>query len=141
MHFKMPGQFVERPGGFDGFQGHFGLEFPTVFFACLFHSAVDCITFSSHSPPKPPVQFSGSTINQTSKSKGQNSRTLQIPNIMGRRLPMPGAPGRAWILGFGISLNFVFWILNFLFPTRAPVGGGEIFCNILPDLLLRLVYE
>jgi hypothetical protein len=62
MHFKMPGQFVERPGGFDGFQGHFGLKFPTVFFACLFHSAVYCITFSSHSPPKPPVQFSGSTI-------------------------------------------------------------------------------
>jgi autotransporter-associated beta strand protein len=34
-----------------------------VFFALLFHCAsLDGITFSSHSPSKPPVQFSGSTI-------------------------------------------------------------------------------
>jgi hypothetical protein len=41
--------------------------------------------------------------------------------------PSPGNLGRAWILGFGISLDFGFWILNFLIPPRPVTPPSTAF--------------
>src|SRR5208337_4133428 len=37
MHLEMPGQIVERPFPFEGFQSHFGFEGPAVLFTWSFH--------------------------------------------------------------------------------------------------------
>jgi hypothetical protein len=46
------------------------------------------------------------------------ANTVAIIVLLGSQ-PSPGRLGRAWILDFGISLAFGFWILNFRFPPRA----------------------
>src|SRR5437867_2274268 len=63
MHFKAPGQLVERVPPLEGFQSHSRLECSTVLFAWSFHHCVTgYIMVPYRSPSKLPVQFFGSTI-------------------------------------------------------------------------------
>jgi hypothetical protein len=52
-----------------------------VLFAFLFHGVIYSITLSSHSPSKPPVQFSGSTIAGHKDAANPGHIVARIENV------------------------------------------------------------